>query len=222
MEAQNIAPPAAVPARPAESVNGPIARFSFDGDDWLAWFSFADPVLAISWRLGDSGEYHETGLYDEFDTRTRKRMPKSYIKFPGDTPDSIINVRYVDTAGVTQGPFPIRFDPVALMIKVGREDLEQYATNWLEFEEDGSGLDIFYGNLVSSRCTISEARVGIDSMVPDQVLEIAPCDYKHPLGVIGTRRLRLPPKTRMVSVKLSYRDGKVSGIRVFRRQAEPR
>jgi hypothetical protein len=46
-----------------------------------------------------------------------------------------IRVRYVDTSGEMRGPFPIRFDPEAALIRDQRKILDMTATNWLSFRE---------------------------------------------------------------------------------------
>ena len=58
-------PPVSVPriAPPNDSVNAPIAMFSRHNGGWTVVFSIADPTLGISWRMGDSGEFRETGFH---------------------------------------------------------------------------------------------------------------------------------------------------------------
>src|ERR1700752_3903711 len=99
-----------------DSVNAPIAAFSRHNGGWTVVFSIADPTLGISWRLGDGGEFRETGFIDTLDPRTRKRMPNPSIELPPDAPASTIEVRYVDASGELQGPFPIKFDPEAALV----------------------------------------------------------------------------------------------------------
>ena len=60
-----------------DSVNAPIAMFSRHNGGWTVVFSIADPTLGISWRMGDVGDFRETGFMDTLDPRTRKRMPKA-------------------------------------------------------------------------------------------------------------------------------------------------
>src|SRR5216683_515157 len=55
-------PPVSVPRLPKEdSVNAPIAAFSRHNGGWTITFSIADPTLGISWRMGDNGDFRETG-----------------------------------------------------------------------------------------------------------------------------------------------------------------
>ncbi|MEH2546983.1 hypothetical protein V1283_003628 [Bradyrhizobium sp. AZCC 2262] len=201
-----------------DSVNAPIAMFSRHNGGWTVVFSIADPTLGISWRLGDAGDFRETGFIDTLDPRTRKRMPNPSIELPADAPAAMIQVRYVDTNGELQGPFPIRFDPEAALIRDQRKILDMTATSWLSFREF-NGLLVYYTHLMSYRCAIREVRVGIDSTVPDKVLKMPPCDPRDPSVIPhdATPYLKLAPTTKSVSVELTYRDGSVSEIKSFRR-----
>ena len=201
-----------------DSINAPIAMFSRHNGGWTVVFSIADPTLGISWRLGEAGNFRETGFMDTLDPRTRKRMPNPSIELPADAPAAIIQVRYVDTNGELQGPFPIRFDPEAALIRDQRKILDMTATSWLSFREF-NGLLVYYTHLMSYRCAIREVRVGIDSTVPDKVVKMPPCDPRDPSVIPhdATPYLKLSPQTRSVSVELTYRDGSVSEIKSFRR-----
>jgi uncharacterized caspase-like protein len=201
-----------------DSVNAPIAAFSRHNGGWSVVFSIADPTLGISWRIGETGEFRETGFIDTLDPRTRKRMPNPSIELPADAKAATIQVRYVDAQGELQGPFPIRFDPEAALIRDQRKILDMTATSWLSFREF-NGLLVYYTHLMSYRCAIREVRVGIDSSVPDKVLKMPPCDPRDPSVIPHEAQpyLKLAPATRSVSVELTYRDGSVSEVKSFRR-----
>ena len=213
-------PPVSVPrtAPSNDSVNAPIAMFSRHNGGWTVVFSIADPTLGISWRMGDSGEFRETGFIDTLDPRTRKRMPNPSIELAADAPAATIQVRYVDSSGKLQGPFPIKFDPEAALIRDQRKILDMTATSWLSFREF-NGLLVYYTHLMSYRCAIREVRVGIDSAVPDKVLKMPLCDPRDPSVIPRDSQpyLKLAPSTQFVSVELTYRDGSVSEIKSFRR-----
>jgi hypothetical protein len=211
--------PPVQPLKPQnDSVNAPIAMFSRHNGGWTVVFSIADPTLGISWRMGETGDFRETGFMDTLDPRTRKRMPNPSIELSADAPAGMIQVRYVDTNGELQGPFPIRFDPEAALIRDQRKILDMTATSWLSFREF-NGLLVYYTHLMSYRCAIREVRVGIDSTVPDKVVKMPPCDPREPSAIPhdATPYLKLAPQTRSVSVELTYRDGSVSEIKSFRR-----
>ncbi len=200
-----------------DSVNAPIAMFSRHNGGWTVVFSIADPTLGISWRIGDSGDFRETGFMDTLDPRTRKRMPNPSIELAADAPAATIQVRYVDTNGELQGPFPIRFDPEAALVRDQRKILDMTATSWLSFREF-NGLLVYYSHLLSYRCAIREVRIGIDSAVPDKVLKMPPCDLRDPSAIPYGAQIyqKLAPQTQSISVELTYRDGSVSEIKTFR------
>jgi hypothetical protein len=218
--AQKVAALPVAPLKPPsnEAVNAPIANFSRHNGGWTVVFSIADPALGISWRMGGSGEFKETGFLDTLDPRTRKRMPNPAIELAADAPAATIQMRYVDASGEVQGPFPIRFDPDAALVRDQRKILDMTATSWLSFRQF-NGLLVYYTHLMSYRCAIREVRIGIDSSVPDRALKMPPCDPLDPVAIPqdATPYLKLPPATKTISVELTYRDGSVSEIKSFRR-----
>jgi len=217
-------PPVPAPRTPPsnEAVNAPIALFSRHNGGWTVVFSILDPTLGISWRMGEAGDFRETGFLDTLDPRTRKRMPNPSIELSADAPAATLQVRYVDLSGEMQGPFPIKFDPEAALIHDQRKILDMTATSWLSFREF-NGLLVYYTQLMSYRCAIREARVGIDTAVPDKVLKMPPCDPRDPSVIPGDAvpYLKLPPATKSVSVELTYRDGSVSGVRASTLSCSP-
>lgn len=203
---------------PPESINAPIASFSRHNGGWTVSFSIADPTLGVSWRLGESGDYKETGFMDALDPRTRKRIPNSSAQLDADTPASTLYVRYVDVNGDLKGPFPIRFDPEAAIVRDQRRILDMTASSWLSFREF-NGLLVYYTHLVSYRCAIRQVRIGIDSTVPDKVLQLPPCNMREPHAIPDKvlPYMKLSPSTKSVSVELTFKDGSLSELRNFRR-----
>jgi hypothetical protein len=211
-------PPVSVPRVPKEeTTNAPIASFSRHNGGWSVVFSFADPTLGISWRMAGNGDFRETGFIDTLDPRTRKRMPNPSIELPPDAAAGTIEVRFVDQSGDMQGPFPIKFDPEAALIRDQRKILDMTATSWLSYREF-NGLLVYYTHLVSYRCAIREVRIGIDTAMPDKVLKLPPCDLRDPSAISAGMLLyqKLPPTTQFMSVELTYRDGSVSEVKSFR------
>jgi hypothetical protein len=203
---------------PPESTSAPIASFSRHNSGWTAVFSIADPTLGISWRLGENGEFKETGFIDALDPRTRKRIPNSSVQLDADTAAQTLYVRYVDVNGDLKGPFPIRFDPDAAILRDQRKILDMTASSWLSFR-DYNGLLVYYTHLVSYRCAIRQVRIGIDTTVPDKVIQLPPCDMREPHAIPNnvSPYLKLPTNTKSVSVELTFKDGSLSELRTFRR-----
>jgi len=142
------------------AANAPIASFMRHNGGWSVALSFAEPATGISWRLGEAGNFRETGFMDAFDPRTRRRMPNPSIQLDADQPATTIYVRYVDANGGLQGPFPIRFEPVGALEREQRKILEMTAGSWLSFREY-NGLLLYYTHLMSYRCTIRQVRIDL-------------------------------------------------------------
>jgi len=202
---------------PSKADTVQASTFSRHNGGWTVVFSIADPALGISWRKGDSGDFRETGFMDTLDPRTRKRLPNPSIQLNADEPATTLQVRYIDATGEMQGPFPIRFDPEAALVRDQRKILDMTASNWLEF--GGSNGLLYYTHLISYRCAIREVKLGFDTSVPDQVLKLPPCNQRDPMAVPSNAPIymKVPGGARSVSVELQFRDGSVSEIRTFRK-----
>jgi len=211
------APPKPPPG-PAQTINAPLANFMRSNAGWSVTISFVDPVVAISWRLGENGAFKETGLLDTLDSRTRRRMANPSFQLDPDQDAATIYIRAVDLNGAAAGPFPIKFDPVVELARGERSTLEMISSSWVSFRQY-NGLLLYYTMLVSSRCGIREARIGIDNTRPDQLLPIPACDPLHPAEIPNDAKvyMKLPPQTQMVTIELTYRDGSVSETKTFKK-----
>jgi hypothetical protein len=201
--------------------NAPIASFTRHNGGWSVTFSFADPVTAISWRLGETGNFRETGFMDVLDPRTRRRMPNPSIQLDADQKATTIWVRYVDANGVQQEPVPVRFEPAGTLEREQRKLLEMTSGSWLLLQDGyNSGPLLYYSHLLSYRCAIRQVRIGINSTVPDQPLALPPCNEKDPLAIPPNAQvyMKVPPATALVSVELTYQDGSVSEVKTFRKK----
>ena len=88
-----------------EALNAPIANFSRHNGGWTVVFSIADPTLGISWRMGDSGTFRETGFLDTLDPRTRKRMPNPAIELAAEVgPDQARQVERLTNSALMLNP----------------------------------------------------------------------------------------------------------------------
>ena len=199
-------------------VNAPLANFLRHNGGWTVTFSFAEPATGISWRLGETGDFRETGFIDTLDPRTRKRMPNPSIQLDADQPAATIYVRYVDLSGSLAGPFPVRFDPNAALEREQRKILEMTTGSWLSFRQF-NGLLLYYTHLVSYRCAIREVRIGLDAATPDRPIALPACNPKDPMAVPANAPvyMKVPPATKSVAVEITYRDGSVSELKTFRR-----
>ena len=199
-------------------VNAPLVGFTRSNAGWHANISLPEPAIAISWRLGETGPFQDTGLLDAIDQRTGRRLPNPSFSLDADARAATLHLRYVDAAGVSVGPFPIPFEPRAALLRDQRRTVEMVSGSWLSFR-DFNGVLLYYTALVSYRCAIKELRIGLDQAEPDRVIPLPPCDEANPYAIPGdvTPYLRVPTATRTASARIVFRDGTVSPVKVFRR-----
>src|SRR5262249_59822231 len=94
-----------------QPINAPLANFMRSNAGCSVTVSFLDPVIAIGWRLGESGNFKETGSLDTLDTRTRRRMANPTFQLDPDQGPAVIYVRATDLNGGTARPLSVKFDP---------------------------------------------------------------------------------------------------------------
>ena len=196
----------------------PIANFMRSNAGWTVTLSLPEPATAISYRIGDAGEFKATGLTDTLDQRTGQRMPNPSFPLPSKAAATIIEVRYQTPDGASVGPFPILFDPEVALFREQKQILEQMPTNWVEFR-DFQGTLIYFTTLVTYRCAIAELRYGLDDGKPLQRYDLPGCNAKDPFSVPENAKLYLkaPPKTKSISLQITWRDGTQSEVATIER-----
>ena len=197
----------------------PIANFMRSNAGWTVTLSPPEPTVAISYRIGQAGEFRDTGLLDILDQRTGQRMPNPSFQLSGKAVATIIEVRYQTPDGASVGPFPIRFDPDVALFDTQRKALEQTWPSWVEFREF-NGLLVYFTQLISYRCALTEVRYGLDGADPLRRFDLPPCNAKDPYSIPdnATVYLKVPPATKSISLRLTWRDGTQSDAFTIDRQ----
>jgi class 3 adenylate cyclase len=193
----------------------PTVSFMRSNSGWMASVSTPEAATAIGYRIGEQPDFRPTGTLQALDPRTGKRMPNPAFGLPPDQRETTIFIRYADASGREVGPFPIAFNPRQALAQTGRDILEGTQGAWLAYWEDM----LLYTHLVSYRCAIAKAVIGIDKGPLDRELPLPACNERDPysIDVRTDVTLKLPKGTQAVSVRLTYADGTQSEIKTFRR-----
>jgi class 3 adenylate cyclase len=196
----------------------PTASFQRANTGWIAAIHLPEAATALAVRVGEAGEFKATGFLPTVDQRTGKPMPNPSLEMPADQPKATLYVRYDDATGRTAGPFPIAFDPQVVLAAAQREVLERFPGAWVAFRPDLPNL-LTFTHLVSNRCAIERAEMGLDEGPLAIDIPIPPCDEENPHAIPADAKtyLPLPKGVRAVSVQLTYADGTQSDVRTFRR-----
>ena len=191
----------------------PIASFSRSNAGWTVTLSLPEPATALSYRVGEAGEFKETGLLDVLDQRTGGRMPNPSFSMSPGAQAGIIQVRYRSIDGADVGPFSIRFDPDIPLYEDQRRNLTSIQGSWVEFR-DFNGVLVYFTTLVSYRCAITEVRYGLNGAPPLTRFDLPVCNMKDPYSIPNNAKtyLKLPGSTKSISVQVTWRDGSQSEI----------
>jgi class 3 adenylate cyclase len=186
---------------------------------WSITVQLPEAATALFWRLGEEGEMRPTGLLDQTDPRSGKRMVNPGFPLPGDVKAGSISLRYSDAHGVLSELFTLAFDPREALANGQRRMLETTANAWLALRQGPQGGEalLYYTHLMSYRCAIREARLGFDGGPLETVLAMPACNerdpYAIPAGVLPYLRLSRPVKS--VEAQLTFSDGTQSAVQRF-------
>lgn len=197
----------------------PIASFVRSNVGWSVTVSAPEPMLAMSYRIGEDGALRTMELMDVLDPRTGRRMPNTTFSLSPQQPPTVLHITYTDAQGREVGPYPISFNPDVALFDQQRKTLEMVWPSWVAFTEVRPGHALVFTTLIAYRCAITEVRYGLDGAAPLRRFDLPPCSEKDPFHIPDNAQImvRIPPSTRSIAVQLSWRDGTRSEIRTIER-----
>jgi TolA-binding protein len=187
---------------------------------WSMTISLPEPATAISWRLGDSGPFTDTGLMAMNDQRTGKPMPNPSFELPDSTAATTIGIKYLDIRGRETGPFDIRFDPDSALQQGNKQILDQFWTSWIAFDASGNRGLVYFTQMLSFRCAIKEVHYSLNGTTLDKEIKMPPCDAKDPYAIPADYQpyFKVKDDVKSMAVQVTYTDGTKSPVREYKRQ----
>lgn len=187
---------------------------------WSMTISLPEPATGISWRLGNSGPFTDTGLLAMNDQRTGKPMPNPSFELPDSTAATMIGIKYLDLRGRETGPFDISFDPDAALQQGSKQILDQFWTSWIAFDAGGNHGLVYFSQMLSFRCAIKQVHYGLNGAAPDKEIKMPPCDEKDPYAIPYDYQpyFKIADNVKSMSVQVTYTDDTKSPVREYKRQ----
>lgn len=187
---------------------------------WSMTISLPEVATAISWRLGNSGPFTDTGFLSTNDPRTGKPMPNPSFELPDSTAATTIAIKYLDLRGRETGPFDIKFDPDAALQQGSKQILDQFWTSWIAFDASGNHGLVYFSQMLSFRCAIKEVHYGLNGAALDKEIKMPPCDKKDPYAIPYDYQpyFKVADSVKSMSVQVTYMDGTQSPVREYKRQ----
>ncbi len=187
---------------------------------WTISISLPEAATGISWRLGESGPFTDTGLMAMNDQRTGKPMPNPSFELPDSTTATTIGVKYLDLRGRETGPFNIRFDPDTALQQGNKQILDQFWTSWIAFDASGNHGLVYFTQMLSYRCAISQVHYSLNDAALDKEIKMPPCDKKDPYAIPYDYQpyFKVADSVKSMAVQVTYTDGTKSPVREYKRQ----
>lgn len=187
---------------------------------WSMTISIPEPATGISWRMGDSGPFTETGFLALNDQTTGKPMPNPSFELPDSTAAGSIAIKYLDVSGRETGPFDIRFDPEAALQQGNKQILDQFWTSWIAFDASGNRGLVYFSHMLSYRCAIKAVHYGLNGAALDKEIKMPACDPKDPYAIPYDYQpyFKVADSVKSMSVQVTYTDGTQSPVREYKRQ----
>ncbi|MEO5759536.1 MAG: methyl-accepting chemotaxis protein [Mesorhizobium sp.] len=187
---------------------------------WSMTISIPEPATGISWRMGGTGPFTDTGFLALNDQTTGKPMPNPSFEVPDSTAAGVISVKYLDIRGRETGPFDIRFDPDAALQQGSKQVLDQFWTSWIAFDASGNHGLVYFSQMLSYRCAIKQVHYGLNGAALDKEIKMPPCDKKDPYAIPYDYQpyFKVADSVKSMSVQVTYTDGTTSPVREYKRQ----
>jgi TolA-binding protein len=187
---------------------------------WSMTISLPEPATAISWRMGDSGPFTDTGFLAMNDQTTGKPMPNPSFEMPDSTVTGTIAIKYLDIRGRVTGPFDIRFDPEAALQQGNKQILDQFWTSWIAFDASGNHGLVYFTQMLSYRCAIKQVHYSLNGDALDKEIKMPPCDKKDPYAIPYDYQpyFKVADSVKSMSVQVTYTDDTKSPVREYKRQ----
>ncbi|MER8411174.1 methyl-accepting chemotaxis protein [Mesorhizobium sp. M0715] len=187
---------------------------------WSMTISLPEPATAISWRMGNSGPFTDTGFLAMNDQTTGKPMANPSFEMPDSTVAGIIAIKYLDIRGRETGPFDIRFDPEAALQQGNKQILDQFWTSWIAFDASGNHGLVYFTQMLSYRCAIKQVHYSLNGAALDKEIKMPRCDKKDPYAIPYDYQpyFKVADSVKSMSVQVTYTDGTKSPVREYKRQ----
>jgi len=195
----------------------PTAIFSRSNFSWTVNFNMPEEPTEVMYRLGEGGAYTSAGRLDANNSRTGRKVVRTYISLSFETPATTIFLKYSDARGREAGPFQFPFDPHAIILRQARAALDDASSDWAMFMTGSNAIYVFFNTPIENRCAIKKLEYGFNGP-PHETIPVPRCDFYNPSGVPpdSNPAVIMEPDVKTVSVRITFIDGTVE-TRIFGR-----
>ncbi|MBT7411004.1 MAG: hypothetical protein HN826_15000 [Methylococcales bacterium] len=179
---------------------------------WTVNVNIAETATKILYKIGNDTQYHDNGTYSFVNPMTGLPNPKTIITLPKRFTKVKIFVKYKDVSGKLNGPFIYDFNQDTQFVTSYKSILEMIPNSWVSINMINNKPSVYFTTLISYRCALTTIKYGINTMKPNKIWSLEPCNKKSPNSVAGKIYGSIPDDTQYISIKLFYKDGTTSKV----------
>ncbi|MDJ0921445.1 MAG: caspase domain-containing protein [Henriciella sp.] len=215
---------AALSVMSEEAMETPVSvSFSYTNSGFLITASIADLSYGeVSYRLPGEA-FTSLGFFDFQDYRGRLVAKRSF-ELPIETKETEIEIKYLDSNGIEQGPYSFPFDPEPVLYEAAKSGISGSEHQWIVYQyQEADDDDPAYVSVIFPAsyypCALEKVMYAIDSDLPDTELSLSVCEPLKPNHVdaetVMANWLQIPPETGYLSLQVTYKDGEVSEVKRY-------
>jgi len=177
---------------------------------WGVIFGLTDvKAKELFYKLDGSGDFESTGHLPNQNPLTGLPMVNLFVPLPNLAPgDHIIEAKYVDKNGETNGPYTLRFSTGDQQMAQGKMMLNASAGSWLSFRDYEGKVLLYFTTLMSYRPLIKEVRYSLNTDALDKIFKFKPSEKMFEVG--DEVYLAVPGDSEFATVQVTFKDGTAS------------
>ena len=183
---------------------------NYSDSGWMITLLIAEDFNEVFYKTKNDKDYISIG-YDSLNSSPMIVVDK--------TDQLTLQVKYSDVNGQEQGPFIFNLDAKQVITRFIKSTLEDGVSknNWISFREYQGALLVYFTQLVSNKCALSEIRYGVDAVKPKKIFKLKQCNLNKPYSTVDGEiyHITIPIDSEFISLQLIYDDGAESEIRIY-------
>jgi hypothetical protein len=198
---------------PEKVLENPVTLMATEtAKGWHINFLLADSrAKEIFYKVDGQGEFQSTGYMPNKNPQTGEEMINPGVFLTNLEPgEHIIEVKYLDRTGKTNGPYPLKFDTRGEQLKNGKDAINRSSplinfSRLSDGELTGSFIRILFHGPI-----IKEIRYSVNSDKLDQIFPFEPTAKVQEMR--GKVNMNFPKDTQFVCVQATFIDGTKTAV----------
>ena len=205
-------------SRPEGTMKNPVTMTLMESNGgWSANFQLVEyTAKELFYKVDGHGDFQSTGHLPMRNSQTGEQMLNLNVPLPNLAEgEHTMEVKYVDKAGNTNGPYTLKFSTEAERLAQTKWSLNSTSNSWLEFRDFNGKALLYFSQILSYRVSIKEIRYSLNSDALDKEFKF---DHHGNMFEPGDNiYITVPRDTQFAVAQITYLDGTTSSVQKFMR-----